>query len=109
MLEIGIIAGFCLVLLAAWFLLRIDFAEAFLIVLAFSAAAGIHWFLSGNSAIAESVGLFALLVITLGSLRIGIEKLSDMLAALRARSCRTRASAPRAKAELDEHHHPTLP
>jgi len=109
MLEIEIIAGFCLVILAAWFLLRIDFAEAFLIVLVFSAAAGIYWFWSGNSAIAEAVGIFALLVITLGSIRVGIEKLSDMLAALHARSFRSRASAPHAQGESGEHHDPTLP
>jgi hypothetical protein len=44
MLEIEIVAGFCLGILAAWFLLQIDLAEAFLSVMAVIAAAvGIYW------------------------------------------------------------------
>lgn len=82
--EIGMTAGLCLVVLAAWFLLRIELAEALLILMLLSvAAAGGYWFWSEgwSTEIAAAVGIFTLLVVILGSLRLGIEKLSDLLAA----------------------------
>jgi hypothetical protein len=74
MLDIEIVAGFCLGILAAWFLLRLDLAEAFLgVMVLIAAAVGIYWwFWRGDLGIAEAVGLFALIVVTLGSIRLAI-------------------------------------
>jgi hypothetical protein len=74
MLEIEIVAGFCLGILASWFLLQIGLAEAFLSVLVLVATAvGIWWFWRGNWGIAQPVGIFALMVVTLGlMLAIGL-------------------------------------
>jgi hypothetical protein len=84
MFEIA--AGCCLGILGAWFLLRIGFAAAVLtlIVVLSAAAAGIYWVWTGGwvSETAKSFGILALLVISLGSVRLGIEKLSDILAAV---------------------------
>lgn len=107
MLEIEIVAGFCLGILAAWFLLQIDLAEAFLSVMALIAAAvGIYWwFWRGDWGIAEAVGIFAFIVVALGCIRLAI--------GLFPRAFRTkgkaRASAPHAQGESGGHHHPTLP
>jgi len=114
MLELEIIVGFCLVILAAWFLLRIDLAEAFVILLVLSAAAlGIYWLWSGGRGIPEGVGIFALLVIALGFVRLGTEKLGDMLAALLPPPFGTKGKARAgARSELSkphEGHHPVLP
>jgi hypothetical protein len=82
--EVEIIACFGVGIFAAWFMLGIELAEAFLIVMIFSAdAAGLYWLWTGalDSEIAASIGMFALVVITLGSIRVGVEKLSDLLAA----------------------------
>jgi len=83
MLEIAAI--FCLGILGAWFLLRIGIAETILALIFLGvAAAASYWLSTGSSGaeIARRVGIFALLVIVLGSIRVGVEKLSDMLAAL---------------------------
>jgi hypothetical protein len=75
----------CLGILGAWFLLRIGFAAAVLIlvVVLSAAGAGIYWVWTGGwvTETAKGFGIFALLVISLGSMRLSIEKLSDLLAA----------------------------
>jgi hypothetical protein len=81
-----IVAVCCLGILGAWFLLRIGLAAAaltFIVVLS-AAVAGIYWVWTGGwvTETAKSLGILALLVIILGSMRLGIEKLSDILAAL---------------------------
>ena len=98
MLEVAVIVAVCLVILGAWFVLPISVAELILALFILSAGAlWVYWFWMGGqvSAIAEAVGLFALLAIILGSIRLGIEKLSDMVARLRS--------------ESGKHNHPAVP
>jgi hypothetical protein len=88
-LEITVAVAICLVILGAWFVLRISVAELIFALFVFGAGAvGVYWFWMGRrvSAIVEGVAIFVLLVILLGSIRIGIEKLRDMLARLRIES-----------------------
>jgi len=80
MFEILVAAAICLVVIGAWFLLPIESAEMILtvIVVLSAAAAGIYWLWNGGSIteVAESFGIFAFVVIILGVVRLGIEKLS---------------------------------
>jgi hypothetical protein len=55
--------------------------------------------------IAEAVGIFALIVVTLGFIRLAIELLPR---AFRTKG-KARASAPYAQGESGGHHRPTLP
>ena len=83
MLEL--IGGVVLGTLGAWFLLRIDLAEGLLLVFMLGAAViGSYWLYAGGSLseIAKSIGIFMVLIISLGSIRVSIEKLSDKLVAL---------------------------
>lgn len=85
MLEISVTVGICCVILGAWFLLRIRVAEFLLVLFLLGAGAmGAYWLWTetGVSGIFEALGIFALVVITLGSIRLGIEKLSETLPAL---------------------------
>ena len=84
MFEIFVAVGACLVILGAWFLLRIGVAELILIsFLLLSTGVGIYWLWTGGAypKSFEGIGLFVLVLIILGSTRVGIEKLSGMLAA----------------------------
>jgi hypothetical protein len=77
---VSIFAGFVLGTLGAWFLLPRVFAEVILTLLILAAAAiGIYCVCAGSSVneIAESIGIFTLLNIVLGSIRVGVEKVSD--------------------------------
>lgn len=81
MFEIAVAVGICLVILGAWFTLPIGLAEVILALFAVSAGAlGVYRFWTGNqvSEVVEGIGIFVLFVITLGSIRVGIEKLSEM-------------------------------
>jgi hypothetical protein len=110
MFEIEIIVVFCLGILGAWFLLRIDFAEVILtlIVVLGAAAAGIYWVWNDGwvTEIAASCGIFASLVIILGFMRLSIEKLSDILAALLRPPSGTKGKAKvsTARGESRDHH-----
>jgi hypothetical protein len=66
--------------LGAWFLLPRVFAEVILTLLILAAAAiGIYCVCAGSSVneIAEGSGIFTLLSIVLGSIRVGLERVSD--------------------------------
>ena len=85
MLEIGAVTGICLVILGAWFVLQIGVAELILTLIVLTAAAmAVYWFWTGKlvSETLAPLGIFALLVIILGGMRVGIEKLSDLLGTL---------------------------
>lgn len=116
MFEISVAVGICCVILGAWFLLRIGVAELILAVFLLGAGAmGVYWLWTGRpvSGIFEALGIFALLVITLGSIRLGIEKLSDVLPALFPQRFGTKdkagAIASHVRGESDEHRHPAPP
>jgi hypothetical protein len=75
----------CLVILGAWFLLQIGVAEVFLVLfLLVATGVGTYWLCTAGrvSDSVEAVGIFALIVIILGSIRLGIGKLNDMMATL---------------------------
>ena len=79
MFEILVAAAICLVVIGAWFLLPIESAEIILtaIIVLSATAAGIYWLWTGGSVteVAESLGIFAFIVIILGVVRLGIERL----------------------------------
>lgn len=112
-----VVAVCCLGILGAWFLLRIGFAAAALtlIVVLSAAAAGVYWIWTGGwvTEVAKSFGILALLVIILGSIRLGIEKLSDILAALLpppfGTKDKSRARAPNALRRPRQTRHPAGP
>ena len=86
MFEIALAVGICLVILGAWFILPISPAELILALFVVSAGAlGVYRFWTGEqvSELVEGIGIFAVFVIILGLMRVGIEKLSEMLAGLR--------------------------
>jgi hypothetical protein len=85
MLEIAVAVGICLVLLGAWFILPIGLAEVLLALFVVSAGAlGVYQFWTGKHVYdaVEGVGIFVLLAIILGSMRVGVEKLSEMFGRL---------------------------
>lgn len=84
-MEVSIATSICLVILGAWFVLRIGVAELILTLFVLTAAAAAaYWLWTGNlvSETLEGLGIFALLVIILGAMRVGIEKLSHLLGIL---------------------------
>ena len=83
----------------------IESAEIILtaIIVLSATAAGIYWLWTGGSVteVAESLGIFAFVVIILGVVRLGIEKLSDLLATLLPPPLGTRGK-PRASARKSQ-------
>ena len=82
MFEVAVTIAICLVILGAWFMLGVEAAEVILSAfLLLAAGLGIYWLWTRGhaSGIVEGVGLFVLLVIVLGAMRLGIEKLRDSL------------------------------
>lgn len=82
MFAIGFIAFIGLAVLGAWLMLQFEIAEATLILIVMVAfALGIYWtFIGGwGNETVRGVGAFILLLVTLGFVRLGAEKLNDIL------------------------------
>jgi len=82
MFAIGIVGFICLAILGAWLLLQFELAEITLILILLSVTGlGIYWTVTGGwgTQSAKGIGIFALLVLLLGFIRLGIEKLTGLL------------------------------
>ena len=73
------IAFICLAIFGAWLLLEIEIAEVILILIVIgSAALAICWLCLGSwdTETAKGIRIFALMVVTVGLVRLAVEKLS---------------------------------
>ena len=82
MFQTGLFVLVCLTVLWAWLLLQRKVAEVVLsLILLGVTVPGMYWSFTGGwrTDTAKGIGIFASLVVTIGLIRLGVERLSDLL------------------------------